>query len=101
MAFNRRRKARLPPVPKDTTERRNKDGLTWADQEKLLRAELTGTLALDALEREIDARYREFILFTAVSPAVDRRQRLFEEAYAATAPSQRARFVEIARKTLT
>jgi len=48
-----------------------------------LRAQLTGTLAPEALEREIEARYREFMLFTAVSPAGDRRQRLFEEAYAA------------------
>jgi len=99
MAFNRRRKARLPPMLKDTTERRNKDGLTWTEQEKVVAAQLTGTLAPEALEREIEARYGSSCSSPRSSPAGDRRSDIFEEAYAATPPSQRARFVEIARKT--
>jgi hypothetical protein len=81
--------------------RRDRDGLTWSQRESELRAALSATLSGQALEDEIRKRFRHFVMFELTNPAADRRQRLFDEAYAATPPSGRKRLVEIALDNLT
>jgi hypothetical protein len=84
----------------EPTERRNEAGRTWAEEEQILRGTFSA-LEADALKREIERHYRAFMLYTAPNPAADRRQQLFDEAYAASGGLQRERFVEVARKTWT
>jgi hypothetical protein len=85
----------------DIASRRNKEGLTWSQKETVLRGELSATLSGKALEDEIKRRFRHFILYELTNPAADRRQQLFDEAYAATPVSGRKRLIDIAAKTLT
>jgi GAF domain-containing protein len=84
----------------EPTQRRNDAGCTWAEQEQILRDEFSA-LEAEVLEQEIERQHRAFMLYTAPNPAADRRQQLFNEAYAASGGLQRERFVEVARKTWT
>jgi hypothetical protein len=75
-------------------------GETWAERKTFLEMILE-PLGREEVERQLRIHHEMFDRHAKPIPDAEERKKLFDEAYHATRPSERPRFVELARRSWT